>query len=270
MHWKIILDESTLLIKSCPTNLMFPSILVLYLNLASTCSSPTSSDKPSGGFKFFSKESWHWLRRIRLKLTASPSSIVFFSVSQSLSMMQRQVYISMKWCCVVAFSKTSLIKISMCNLVEMPLSSNFAYKVSNFSKVNLFNMDFMARMTTSSLSSFVSCCFSAHEVSDDCSLGKSRPNPRSSSLSALPPLPPLLRPVLEPPFWPSFSLCSFMRAWCFIPCARQSSCSSKGAVGVRGACSFSSFSSFLSLSLCSCASSSSTWVSSSSVFSVSS
>mmetsp|Transcript_8189 Transcript_8189/g.17922 ORF Transcript_8189/g.17922 Transcript_8189/m.17922 type:complete len:284 (+) Transcript_8189:109-960(+) len=57
---------------------------------------------------------------------------------------------SMKWCCVVAFSKTSWMRISTCLVVVTPQSISWWKSCTNFSTVSLFRMDLMARTTDSS------------------------------------------------------------------------------------------------------------------------
>mmetsp|Transcript_85434 Transcript_85434/g.153818 ORF Transcript_85434/g.153818 Transcript_85434/m.153818 type:complete len:215 (+) Transcript_85434:1518-2162(+) len=128
------------------------------------------------------------------------------SLNQPFSLMQRPVYISMKWCWRVAFSKTSFIRIAACSSVSIPDSSNFWYRVSNFSTVNLFSTDFIFLTTFLSESSLRACCLAAHDNSEDWSLGKFSSGRR-------------FEPVLEP--FKSLSL----DLWVFMAEARQSSSS---------------------------------------------
>mmetsp|Transcript_18510 Transcript_18510/g.58053 ORF Transcript_18510/g.58053 Transcript_18510/m.58053 type:complete len:423 (-) Transcript_18510:42-1310(-) len=63
-------------------------------------------------------------------------------------MMQRSAYISRKWCCMVAFSKTSWIRSSRCSLVRNSMSRSFWDSCANFSIVSLLRMDLTARATS--------------------------------------------------------------------------------------------------------------------------
>mmetsp|Transcript_5870 Transcript_5870/g.17365 ORF Transcript_5870/g.17365 Transcript_5870/m.17365 type:complete len:292 (-) Transcript_5870:52-927(-) len=130
--------------------------------------------------------------------------------------MQRSVYISMKWCCVVALSKTSRMRHSTCAEVSMPHSSICWYSMSNFSKVSLLRMDFNLRTTNSPPLLLLACWEAAHELSEVRSLRESPSSLASPGLAGLSPL-----PVLE-----SFSRALRARAWCFSCCARQSFSSS--------------------------------------------
>mmetsp|Transcript_86038 Transcript_86038/g.248418 ORF Transcript_86038/g.248418 Transcript_86038/m.248418 type:complete len:293 (+) Transcript_86038:1995-2873(+) len=102
----------------------------------------------------------------------------------------------------------------MCAPFEMPHSSNFWYNVSNLSTVSLLRMDFMARVTATSLSCLPACCLLAQEFSEVSNLAA------SCLHEAFAPLRPLFVPA---------------RASCLPACARQSSGSSATAAAGFGA-----------------------------------
>mmetsp|Transcript_118201 Transcript_118201/g.341728 ORF Transcript_118201/g.341728 Transcript_118201/m.341728 type:complete len:250 (+) Transcript_118201:379-1128(+) len=66
---------------------------------------------------------------------------------------QRSAYMGMKWCCAVAFSKTSCTALCKCLACVMPQVANCSYNASNFSTVNLFKIDLTVRKIRSSSAS---------------------------------------------------------------------------------------------------------------------
>mmetsp|Transcript_115281 Transcript_115281/g.322223 ORF Transcript_115281/g.322223 Transcript_115281/m.322223 type:complete len:346 (-) Transcript_115281:887-1924(-) len=92
---------------SAPTKRMVPNILVLYLCSAMLRSSKSSMRlMSSGGVRCRSKEDWHSFNNKRLKLNFG-SSLIGAERKCSSKSEQRSAYMSIKWCCVVAFSNTS-------------------------------------------------------------------------------------------------------------------------------------------------------------------
>mmetsp|Transcript_15643 Transcript_15643/g.38764 ORF Transcript_15643/g.38764 Transcript_15643/m.38764 type:complete len:206 (-) Transcript_15643:553-1170(-) len=101
------------------------------------------------------------------------------------------VYISIKWCCVVAFSKISRVRYSSCEYLYNPSWQSSAYSLSNFSNVSLFKIDFVLRSISASLSVAAlnsACCF-FQLFSPDSSKGGAGPRCHwSPVLFGLPPL----------------------------------------------------------------------------------
>mmetsp|Transcript_89331 Transcript_89331/g.248090 ORF Transcript_89331/g.248090 Transcript_89331/m.248090 type:complete len:227 (+) Transcript_89331:397-1077(+) len=118
------LQASIFLVRRAPTKRMFPIMRVLYWNSKSVRSSCSASWNSAGGAKFRSKDAWHSFSSSRLKLNLLSSLTGLFSKC-SCSSAQRSAYMSTKWCCVVAFSKTSRIRASAWPAVLMPLSTSF-------------------------------------------------------------------------------------------------------------------------------------------------
>mmetsp|Transcript_12309 Transcript_12309/g.28882 ORF Transcript_12309/g.28882 Transcript_12309/m.28882 type:complete len:248 (-) Transcript_12309:226-969(-) len=214
---------------------MFPTTRILYLKRLSSSSSADSEAAASaagalcffffaasscGGCRLASKEAWHWSSKMRLKFPTFT-----WVENHSLRPTQREVYISMKWCCVTAFSNTSVIKILMWSSVLMPQLMSCLKSSSNFSSVSLFNMLFMRRVTSSSLTPAASSvpnaprrwrCRAAQESSE------------TASFSALAPF-----CVDHGPFSAS-SDCG-PRRWRWEPLARDTACFEEPASSPRGA-----------------------------------
>mmetsp|Transcript_61867 Transcript_61867/g.109903 ORF Transcript_61867/g.109903 Transcript_61867/m.109903 type:complete len:212 (+) Transcript_61867:736-1371(+) len=150
--------------RSAPTSMMLPSMCVLYLASASDCSSLPGAPTLSGGVRSLSNDAWHSSRRSFLKLSGlpfAPVSAKGFCMKCSCSRTQRSAYMSMKWCCVVAFSKTSWMSSSTCTAELIPQSRSCLKSPENFSTVSLFKIDFTARATCSSpvdVAAFRRCC----------------------------------------------------------------------------------------------------------------
>mmetsp|Transcript_49140 Transcript_49140/g.126728 ORF Transcript_49140/g.126728 Transcript_49140/m.126728 type:complete len:599 (+) Transcript_49140:305-2101(+) len=185
------------LASSAPTKRMLPSMAVLYFTSASTFSSPCRSLRCSGGFKYRSKEFWHSFSRMRLKLPLSVSPTSFSAAHLCMST-QRSVYMAMKWCCVVAFSMISCMRISRCSCVEIPHSISCCRRGLNFSSVSLFSTDLIRRgMTLSStgpsplsVASLCLRCCAAQEL-EETSSGTTGSRTKSSSRRPRMLLPPL-------------------------------------------------------------------------------
>mmetsp|Transcript_26463 Transcript_26463/g.61700 ORF Transcript_26463/g.61700 Transcript_26463/m.61700 type:complete len:270 (+) Transcript_26463:616-1425(+) len=86
------------------------------------------------------------------------SPISTFSLNQELSRTHMLVYMPTKWCCVVAFSKTSTMSILTCFSEEMPQLMSCKYRSSNLSRVSLLRMLRIRRSTSSSESFATSPC----------------------------------------------------------------------------------------------------------------
>mmetsp|Transcript_17439 Transcript_17439/g.54639 ORF Transcript_17439/g.54639 Transcript_17439/m.54639 type:complete len:244 (+) Transcript_17439:197-928(+) len=130
-----------------PMKRMLPIMRILYCTSPSLRSSASSSSSPLGGVRFRSKEAWHALRSIFLKV-AFGLSLTGCSVKKSLSSEHKSPYMLMKWCCVVAFSKISEMRSSRWSAVRMPQETSWSESCGNFSRVNLLRMDFIARTTS--------------------------------------------------------------------------------------------------------------------------